>query len=65
MQIHKKKTQQFIDFKNSTVLRRHITPQGKILSKRISGLSSKQHRELTKAIKQARILGFLPFTNQV
>ena len=60
-----KRTRNFINFKNSAFLRKHITAQGKILSRRITKLTAKDHRLLTKAIKQARILGFLPLTNQV
>ena len=51
-----------IDYKNVSYIRRFITDQGKILSRRITGLNSKQQRELTKAVKQARILGLLGFT---
>jgi small subunit ribosomal protein S18 len=51
-----------LDYKNVSYIRRFITDQGKILSRRITGLNSKQQRELTKAVKQARILGLLGFT---
>ena len=51
-----------IDYKNVSYIRRFITDQGKILSRRITGLNSKKQRELTKAVKQDRILGLLGFT---
>jgi small subunit ribosomal protein S18 len=52
-----------IDYKNVPFLRRFITEQGKILSRRFTGITAKQQREITKAIKQARILGLLQFVN--
>ena len=38
-----------------------ITEQGKILPRRLTGVTAKEQRQLAKAIKQARILGFLQF----
>jgi len=52
-----------IDYKNVVFLRRFLTEQGKILSRRFTGVTAKQQREITKAIKQARILGLLQFVN--
>ncbi len=43
------------------LLRRFITEQGKILPRRLTGVTAKEQRQLAKAIKQARILGFLQF----
>ncbi|MDX2110473.1 MAG: 30S ribosomal protein S18 [Verrucomicrobiota bacterium] len=37
-------------------LTRHVTDTGKILPRRITGLSSKQHRHMTHAVKRARHL---------
>ncbi|MEB3827157.1 30S ribosomal protein S18 [Phormidium sp. CCY1219] len=53
-----------IDYKDVELLRKFITERGKILPRRITGLTSKQQRDLTKAIKRARILALLPFVNQ-
>jgi small subunit ribosomal protein S18 len=53
-----------IDYKDVELLRKFITERGKILPRRITGLTAKQQRDLTKAIKQARILALLPFINQ-
>ena len=50
-----------IDYKNVDLLRRFITEQGKILPRRLTGVTAKQQRQLARAIKQARILGFLHF----
>lgn len=53
-----------IDYKNIELLRRFVTERGKILPRRITGLTCKQQRDLTKAIKQARILAMVPFVNK-
>ncbi|NMG09423.1 30S ribosomal protein S18 [Brasilonema sp. UFV-L1] len=52
-----------IDYKDVDLLRKFITERGKILPRRITGLTSQQQRELTFAIKRARILALLPFIN--
>nr|QOT13947.1 ribosomal protein S18 [Micrasterias rotata] len=52
-----------MDYKNVGLLRKFISEQGKILSKRITRLTSKQQRAMTRAIKSARILALLPFIN--
>nr|YP_010759922.1 ribosomal protein S18 [Cuscuta chinensis]AZL92794.1 ribosomal protein S18 [Cuscuta chinensis]WCF05476.1 ribosomal protein S18 [Cuscuta chinensis]WEY29844.1 ribosomal protein S18 [Cuscuta chinensis] len=52
-----------IDYQNIDLMRRFLSQQGKILSRRVNRLTLKQQRLLTLAIKQARILSFLPFTN--
>ena len=43
-----------LDFNDFEVLSRHVTDTGKILPRRITGLSALQHRRITKAIKRAR-----------
>nr|YP_009732885.1 ribosomal protein S18 [Diphyscium foliosum]YP_009912451.1 ribosomal protein S18 [Bartramia pomiformis]QHU77227.1 ribosomal protein S18 [Diphyscium foliosum]QLJ53733.1 ribosomal protein S18 [Bartramia pomiformis]QZJ47351.1 ribosomal protein S18 [Bartramia pomiformis] len=54
---------EIIDYKNINLLRRFISEQGKILSRRMNRLTSKQQRLMTIAIKRARILALLPFLN--
>ncbi|MCL1463113.1 MULTISPECIES: 30S ribosomal protein S18 [Argonema] len=53
-----------IDYKDVDLLRKFITERGKILPRRITGLTAKQQRDLTIAIKRARIVALLPFINQ-
>lgn len=48
-----------IDYKNFPLLQKYLTDRGKIVSRRISGISAKQQREMAAAIKQARFLGLL------
>ena len=50
------------DYKDPQTLRHFITERGKIVPRRISGLSAKQQRALTRAIKQARMIALLPYT---
>jgi small subunit ribosomal protein S18 len=53
-----------LDYKNADALQEFITNQGKILSRRRTKLTAKQHRKISKTIKKARILGFLSFMNK-
>lgn len=53
-----------IDYKNVALLRKFITGEGKILPRRVSGLTAKQQRYMAKAIKNARMMGLLPFINK-
>jgi small subunit ribosomal protein S18 len=52
-----------VDYHDSDVLRRFLSPEGKILPSRRSGLTSKNQRKLTKAIKRGRMIGLLPFVS--
>ena len=59
-------TKEAIDFKSLTykdtkVLSSFISDQGKILPRRVTGLSSKQQKRVTKLIKTSRIAALLPF----
>lgn len=60
-----KKQKQILNYKNIFLLRKYISIEGKILPQRLTGLTSKNQRYLAKAIKNARIMGFLPFVRQV
>lgn len=57
----KKLSEDNIDYKDIDLLRKFISEQGKILSRRSTGLSSKQQKKVTKSIKRSRILALLPF----
>lgn len=50
-----------IDYKDSRNLKRYVTDRGKILPRRATGMCAIHQRELTKAIKRARLLALLPY----
>ncbi len=52
-----------IDYRNAETLRRFLSPEGKILPARRTGLTAVHQRKVTRAIKRARAIGLLPFTN--
>ncbi len=51
----------YIDFKDIEFLQRYINEQGKMLPRRVTNISAKKQRQLTKAVKRARHLAMLPF----
>lgn len=53
------------DYKDAKSLRRYMTEQGYILARAKTGLSQKQQKHLTKAVKHARHLALLPFTQTI
>tara|TARA_B110000003_G_C16379868_1_gene430013 strand:+ start:283 stop:495 length:213 start_codon:yes stop_codon:yes gene_type:complete len=50
-----------LTYKDTKVLSEFLSDQGKILPRRLTGLSSKQQKKVTKLIKTARIAALLPF----
>jgi len=53
------------DYKDPKSLRRYMTEQGYIVARAKTGLSQKQQKRLTLAIKHARHLAMLPFTQTI
>ena len=53
-----------IDYKDVNRLKKFITEAGKILPRRMSGTCAKHQRELSTAIKRARIASLLPFKGE-
>lgn len=51
----------YIDWKDVDYLRRFIPERGKIMPRRISGVTAKDQRRISKAIKRARTMALLPF----
>jgi small subunit ribosomal protein S18 len=45
-----------VDFKQADLLKKFVTERGKILPRRISGNCAKHQRELSRAIKRARVM---------
>lgn len=54
----------FIDYKDVELLKKFITPSGKISARRVTGTSAKYQRELARAIKNARYMALLPFIQE-
>lgn len=52
-----------IDYKDISKLRRFISERAKILPRRVTGTCACHQRNLTQAIKRARHLALLPFSN--
>ena len=48
-----------IDYKDYELLRKFMTDHGKIISRRLTGASAKQQRQITRAIRKARTMGLL------
>ena len=51
-----------ISYKDFNTLKHFITERGKIIPRRISGNCAKHQREMTSAIKRARVLSIMPFS---
>ena len=51
-----------LDYKRPDILRDFVTERGKIIARRITGTCAKHQRELTTAIKRARHIALLPYT---
>lgn len=53
-----------IDYKDLATLKNYITETGKIVPSRITGTRSFYQRQLAEAVKRARYLALLPYTDQ-
>ena len=52
-----------IDYKDTAKLRRYTSERAKILPRRVTGTCAYHQRELTTAIKRARQIALMPYTN--
>ena len=52
-----------IDYKDLGLLKGYVTETGKIVPSRITGTKAKYQRQLAKAIKRARFLALIPYTD--
>ncbi|MGA7966337.1 MAG: 30S ribosomal protein S18 [Gammaproteobacteria bacterium] len=53
-----------IDYKDLATLKGYITETGKIVPSRVTGTSARYQRQLAQAVKRARFLALLPYTDQ-
>ncbi|PYS87169.1 MAG: 30S ribosomal protein S18 [Acidobacteria bacterium] len=54
---------EYVDWKDVEYLRQFIPERGKIMPRRISGISAKDQRRIATAIKRARAMAMLPFVS--
>src|SRR6478672_11884928 len=55
----------YIDYKDINLLRRFVSDRAKIRARRVTGNDAQQQREVARAIKNAREMALLPYTNPV
>ncbi len=53
-----------VDYKDVNTLRTFISDRGKIRSRRVTGLTPQQQRQVAVAVKNAREMALLPFTSR-
>jgi small subunit ribosomal protein S18 len=55
---------EYIDYKDLDTLKAYITDTGKIVPSRITGTRARYQRQLSRAIKRARFLALLPYSDR-
>src|SRR5689334_23134329 len=55
----------YVDYKDVNLLRRFMSDRAKIRARRVTGNDAQQQREVARAIKNAREMALLPYTNRV
>lgn len=50
-----------IDYKNTEILRKFLTPSASIMPRKRSGVCSKHQRMLATAVKRSRFMGLIPY----
>ncbi len=55
----------YVDYKDVNLLRRFMSDRAKIRSSRVTGNNTQQQREVARAIKNAREMALIPYTNRV
>ncbi len=53
-----------VDWKDAALLRKFISDRGKIRSRRVTGLTPQEQRQVATAIKNAREMALLPYPSQ-
>ena len=52
----------YVDYKDTTLLRKFISDRGKIRARRVTGVTTQQQRQIARAVKNAREMALLPYT---
>lgn len=55
----------YVDYKDVNLLRRFMSDRAKIRARRVTGNDTQQQREIARAIKNAREMALVPYTNRV
>ncbi len=53
----------YVDYKDTTLLRKFISDRGKIRARRVSGNCSQHQRDVATAVKNSREMALLPYTS--
>ena len=56
---------QFVDYKDTDLLRKFVSERAKLKPRRVTGNNEKQQREVARAVKNAREMALIPYTNRV
>ncbi|HEX6325635.1 MAG TPA: 30S ribosomal protein S18 [Jiangellaceae bacterium] len=53
----------YVDYKDTALLRKYISDRGKIRARRVTGCCTRHQRDVATAIKNAREVALLPYTS--
>jgi small subunit ribosomal protein S18 len=53
----------YIDYKDTALLRKFISDRGKIRARRVTGVSVQEQRQIARAVKNAREMALLPYSS--
>lgn len=53
----------YVDYKDTALLRKYISDRGKIRARRVTGCCTRHQRDIATAIKNAREVALLPYTS--
>ncbi len=53
-----------IDYKDVEILKKFLNPHGRMLAKKRTGITAKNQRKLSEAIKRSRYMGLLPYVSR-
>ena len=54
---------EYIDYKDTNLLRKFISDRGKIRARRVTGVTVQEQRAIAKAVKNAREMALLPYSS--
>lgn len=57
-----KENVEFIDYKDTQLLRKFMTDRGKIKPRRVTGACTQHQRDIANAVKRARVMALVPYT---